>query len=56
MRENPNVSTQSFVMDLDQQGPVYPKHFGFDIAFVFYDFALDPSIGTFQFIQTSYSY
>ena len=56
MRENPNVSTQTFVMDLDLQGPIYPKHFGFDIAFGFSDIPLDPSIGSFQFIQTTFSY
>ena len=32
-KQDPNLSKQSFTRDLDIEGPLYPKDFGFNIAF-----------------------
>ena len=41
--------------NLDQQGPMYPKQYGFDIAFGL-DKPMDPSYGYLQFQQIVFRY
>lgn len=54
-KDDPSVSKQSFMRNLDQEGPLAPNDFGFDIAFGL-GTPLDRSLGFYTTNLVTFNY
>jgi hypothetical protein len=57
-RQDPNVSKQSFIRDLDQENPLIPSDYGYNIAFGLLKLGgnPDPTYGQFTVNTVSFFY
>lgn len=54
-KQNPNISTQVYLADLNVAEAMRPTDYGYDIAFGL-NKTLDPSIGYFSFMHVNFNY
>ena len=54
-RDNPNVSKQSFMRDLDVENPLLPADYGYNLAFGLPN-PMDPSFGLYVVNTVSFDY